>query len=81
MGSNGKKMRRGSDIITTFPLSEEGKYHFTDVLGIKTEIELRKETSGTASAAGDRVAYNQFARLLRWEDTLPSASMMAARLR
>ena len=48
---------RGSDIITTFPLSEEGKYHFTDVLGIKTEIELRKETSGTASAVGDRVAY------------------------
>lgn len=38
---------RGSDIDRKFPITEEGKKTFSDVMKIKTEIELRKEADGS----------------------------------
>ena len=47
---------RGSDLDLVYKISEEGKRCFCDQLGIKTEIDLRKDADASRPCAlGDRV--------------------------
>lgn len=47
---------RGSDLDTVYRISEEGKLTFCDQLGIKTEIDLRKEVDASRPCVfGDKV--------------------------
>lgn len=49
---------RGSDLSTLYKISENGKKVFTDMLKIKTEVELRKECADvTKSSVSDDTTY------------------------
>ena len=52
---------RGSDIDLIYPISERGKETFLDILGIKTEIDLRMEVNGNRPCIfGNRVVLKSF---------------------